>query len=65
MLLKSNACIQIPTAFSDNLAKLYFLAKVQGFAKLYPLFSNRHIHSGIPKRKKEEPTSRSGEPLQA
>ena len=47
------------------MAKPYFLAKVRGFAKLYPIFPYRHIHSPIPKRKKEEPTSRSGEPLYA
>jgi len=48
-----------------NLAKPYFLAKVRGFAKKYPQFPNRHIHSPIPKREKEEPTSHSGEPLYA
>ena len=48
-----------------NLAKPYFLAKVRGFAKLYPIFPNRYIHSPIPKRKKEEPTSHASEPLYA
>jgi len=48
-----------------NLAKPYNLAKVRGFAKLYTIFPNRHIHSGILKRQKEESTNHSGEPLYA
>jgi len=48
-----------------NLAKLYFLAKVRGFAKKYPSFPNRYAISGIQKRKKERPANHSGEPLYA
>jgi len=41
------------------------LAKVGGFAKLYPSILNRYVISGIKKPQKERLTSSSGEPLHA